>query len=192
MDLCRFNRYGQAAVLAMTVLLAGCRTVQIEESAGGPWTPIPPGSTLTLNRPLQVPLDQARVFLRDGQVSPAGANQGPGCALEVRALSRNAPQTITPQTFRVSRVQVYWAEVAHLVRPGSVRLQLAEVGGNGGGGSPMIQEGYHLWLSGKDTNVMRLTCLGMLDEMWRSRPITLDEIRHALGDVATLRFAAAR
>lgn len=178
-------KYTVAAALA--ALLVGCRSVQIEESAGGPWTPIPPGSTLTLNRPVQVPLDQARVFFRDGQVSSAGANQGPGCGLEVRALSRNAPQTIAPQTFQVSRVQLYWAEVAHRVRPGAVRLQLAEVGG--GGGSPMIQEGYHFWLQGRDTNVMRLTCLGMLDEMWKSRPITLDEIRHALGDLATLRVA---
>jgi hypothetical protein len=39
---------------------------------------------------------------------------------------------------------------------------------------------------------MRLTCLGMLDEMWKSRPITLDEIRHALGDLATLRIAGTK
>lgn len=190
MDVWRSYRYGLVAGLTLTVLLTGCRTVQIEESTGGPWTPIPPGSTLTLNHPVQVPQDQARVFFRDGQVSPAGANQGPGCGLEVRILSHNGPQTITPQTFRVSRVQIYWAEVAHLVRPGAVHLQLAEVGGGGGG--PMIQEGYHLWLVGKDTNVMRLTCLGMLDAMWKSRPITLDEIRRALGAVATLQVVAAR
>ena len=42
----------------------------------------------------------------------------------------------------------------------------------------MIQEGYHLYLAGgPDPNVMRLTCLGMLDDMWRSRAITLEEIR---------------
>jgi len=77
------------------------------------------------------------------------------------------------------------------VRSGAVRLLPAGHDG-GGGGSPMIQEGYHLWLAGgKDPNVMRLTCLGMLDEMWRVRPITLDEIRRALGAVATLEVAAA-
>ena len=56
----------------------------------------------------------------------------------------------------------------------------------GSGGNAMIQEGYHFWLSGADTNVMRLTCLGMLDDMWRARAITLAEIRGALGSVATL------
>jgi hypothetical protein len=36
---------------------------------------------------------------------------------------------------------------------------------------------------------MRLTCLGMLNDMWRARAITLEEIRAALGTVATLEIA---
>jgi hypothetical protein len=55
----------------------------------------------------------------------------------------------------------------------------------------MIQEGYHLYLAGgPDPNVMRLTCLGMLSDMWRAKAITLDEIRKSLGSVATLELAA--
>jgi hypothetical protein len=54
----------------------------------------------------------------------------------------------------------------------------------------MIQEGYHFWFAADgDPNAMRLTCLGMLDDMSRSRPITLQEIRATLGDVATLEIA---
>jgi hypothetical protein len=56
----------------------------------------------------------------------------------------------------------------------------------------LIQEGYHLWLAdGPDPDVMRLTCLGMLDEMWRARPPTLDEVRAALGELATLELPAS-
>jgi hypothetical protein len=69
-----------------------------------------------------------------------------------------------------------------------VRLQLAS--STDGGGNPLIQEGYHLWLSGlSDPNVMRLTCLGMLDDMWRARAPTLAEVRAALGTLATLELS---
>lgn len=105
-------------------------------------------------------------------------------------MSPDGPQTIQPQTFRITRVANDWTEVARLQRP--VHFQLAQSNGGNGGGTPMIQEGYHLWLSGADTNVMRLTCLGMLDDMWRARAITLAEIRAALGNVATLDIAGGR
>ncbi|WP_295577513.1 hypothetical protein [uncultured Lamprocystis sp.] len=177
-----FHPFG---VVALIALLVGCVPVKVREDAAGGWAAIPPGSTLTLNRPVQVPQDRARVFFLSGRVRPAGANTGPSCGLEVRTMSREGAQTIAPQTFRIVRVQNLWTEVARLQRPGPIRFQLAQAT-DGGGGTPLIQEGYHLWLSGADTNVMRLTCLGMLDDMWRARAITLEEIRAALGTVATL------
>ncbi|WP_295392283.1 hypothetical protein [uncultured Thiodictyon sp.] len=185
-------RIAVAAVLAAALGLAGCGPMLVQESARGPWTPIPPGSTLTLNRPVQVPQDQAQVVLRDGQISQIGINLGPSCALQVRRISHAGPQRIAPQSFQIARVQVYWAQVAYHRRAAAARLLPAHWVDDGGGGNPMIQDGYHLWLEGPDRNVMRLTCLGMLNEMSRSRPITLDEIRAALGDVATLRVAGAR
>jgi hypothetical protein len=174
--------------MACAILAAGCIPVQVREDARGPWAPIPPGSTLTLNRAVQIPQDRARVFFLSGQVRPVGANLGPSCGLEVRSLGRDGPQTIAAQTFRIVRVERVWTEVAGLRRPGPVRFQLAQ--STDGGGTPMIQEGYHLWLSGADANVMRLTCLGMLDDMWRARAMTLAEMHAALGAVATLAVAA--
>lgn len=172
------------APILIGALLAGCQPTEVREDAAGAWTAIPPGSTLTLNRPVQIPQDRARVFFKGGQVRPAGANLGPSCGLEVRALSRDGPQTVQAGTYRISRVENYWTQVAWQEPPGTVRLRLAAATD---GGNPMIQEGYHLYLAGgPDSNVMRLTCLGMLDDMWRSRPITLAEIRAALGAVATL------
>lgn len=172
------------------VLLIGCRPVEVREDAAGAWAPIPPGSALTLNRPLQIPQDRARIFFKGGQVSLVGANLGPSCGLEIREMSRDGPRTVKPGTYRIARVENDWTEVAWKEPPGTVRLRLAS---DTGGGSPMIQEGYHFYLTGgPDPNVMRLTCLGMLDIMWRSRAITLAEIRAALGTVATLELKGSR
>jgi hypothetical protein len=180
-------------VLPLTWLL-GCQT-QVKEAAEGPWIAVQSGGTLTLNRPIPVPQDRARVFFRDGDLQPTGANQGPSCGLEIRTIPRSGPHVIPAGSFTIARVQTLWTQVAHrdpgrepAGHPGAARLQLAAA--TDGGGTPLIQEGYHLWLEGgPDSDVMRLTCLGMLDDMWRARPPTLDEIRDALGDVATLDLA---
>lgn len=169
--------------------LVGCQGVSVRESAGGRWEPLPAGSTLTLNRPVDVPQDRARVFLRSGRLSAQGASLGPSCGLEIRTISRDGPYTIAPGVYSITRVQSVWTQVARRERPDKVRFQLASA--PDGGGTPMIQEGYHLWLAdGPDTNLMRLTCLGMLDDMPESKPPTLEEIRAALGRVATLGLGA--
>ncbi len=186
-------------------VLAGCQT-QVRESDRGPWIAVQPGGTLTLNRPIPIPQDRARVFFRDGDLQPSGANLGPSCGIEIRTIPRAGPHVIPAGSFTIARVQTLWTQVAHrdlgrdpgrnLVPdpggyPDPVRLQLASA--TDGGGTPLIQEGYHLWLAGgPDSDVMRLTCLGMLDEMWRARPPTLEEIRGALGDLATLELPANR
>jgi hypothetical protein len=175
------------AALAAALVL-GCAT-RMQVGEGGRWVEIPPGSTLTLNAPVPVPQDRARVFFLDGRVRPSGASLGPSCGLEVRTIARDRDQEIQAGTYRIARVQRYWTEVAGRWPAAAPRLVPAQA--NDGGGSPMVQEGYHLWLeSGPDPNVMRLTCLGMLDDLWRARPPTIDEIRSALGRVATLELAA--
>jgi hypothetical protein len=178
------------APILIAALLVGCRPVEVREDAAGTWTAIPPGSTLTLSRPVQIPQDRARIFFLGGQIRPAGANLGPSCGLEVRTMSRDGPQTVPAGTYRVARVENYWTQVAWREPPGTIRLRLAS--NSSDGGSPMIQEGYHFYLAGgPDPNVMRLTCLGMLDDMWKSEAITLAEIRAALGTVASLELAGS-
>lgn len=170
--------------LLLGALLAGCRPVEVREDAAGAWTVLPPGSTLTLHRPLQVPQDRARIFFKGGRVGTSGANLGPSCGLEIREMSRDGPRTVAAGTYRILRVENYWTQVARQEPPGTIRLRLAS---STDGGSPLIQEGYHFYLgNGPDPNAMRLTCLGMLDDMWRSRSITLAQIRAALGTAATL------
>ena len=180
-------RRGRLALVPALLMLSGCNT-QVRDSWGGPWVQIPTGSLLILNRSISVPQDRARVFFRGGRVLASGANVGPSCGIEIRTISRDGPYTIQPGTFTIFRVQRYWTEVAQRPTADVVRFQLASA--TDGGGNPLIQEGYHLWLSGAaDPNVMRLTCLGRLDDMSRARAPTLVELRVALGDVADLELA---
>jgi hypothetical protein len=179
-------------ILLILVLVWGCET-QIRRSDPGRWIPAAPGGTLTLSQPIPVPQDRARVFFRGGRLQPTGASQGPSCGIEIRTISRDGPHVIPAGAFGITRVQSYWTEVAALAPgrdPRGVRLRLASA--PDGGGTPLIQEGYHLWLGGgPDADVMRLTCLGVLAEMWQAQPPTLEEIRVALGNLATLDLSPA-
>lgn len=191
MDRVRSNRLSptlQGVLLLVSALaIQGCGTL-VRESAPGPWIEAQLGGTLTLNRPVQVPEGRARAFFLRGRIQSAGAGQGPSCGIEIRTIPCDGPHVIPAGSFTITRVQPYWTQVASLA-PGRDRdvARLWSASATDGGGSPLIQEGYHLWLNGgPDPNVMRLTCLGSLDELWRARPPTLDEIRGALGGLATL------
>jgi hypothetical protein len=136
---------------------------------------------------VRIPQDRARVFFVNGRVRNAGASYQPTCALEVRRISRDGTQTVAAGSIRITRIQNYWTEVVDTRDPDSRVLRLAEHGGSAGDGYSMIQTGYHLWLDDSaDPNLMRLTCLGMLADPAESFPPTLEEIRHALGAIASL------
>jgi hypothetical protein len=176
-----------ALVSTLALLLAGCAP-QLREYETGPWVEIAPGGTLTLHRDVPVRRDRARVFLRGGRLSPIGASLGPSCGLEVRTIDRDGTQQIPAGTWRITRIQNYWAEVAEVPERSRVRLRLADA--PDGGGNPMVQEGYHFWLEGGPSdNLMRMTCLGMLDDLAEAVPPTLVEIDSALGRIATLELA---
>lgn len=177
-------------ILLPALVLAACQPVSVRQSEAGPWVVLPAGSTLTLERPVAVPQERARVFLLGGRLARQGASIGPSCGLEIRTISRDGPYLIQPGTYAIERVQSVWTQVALREDRRAVRLRLAS--SPDGGGNPMIQEGYHFWLSGPDANLMRLTCLGMLDDIVWAEPPTLVEIRAALGPVATLETPGAQ
>lgn len=176
-----------AGLLMAAIALSGCQTL-IQESENGAWIGIAPGSTLTLHQPIQVAQDRARVFFVNGRARNSGASYRPSCALEVRRISRNGPQTIAAGTTRIKRIQNYWTEVVDIHNPDAPAFRLASVGGDGGdGGYSMIQTGFHLWLDDEiQPNLMRLTCLGILGNPAEAYPPTVEEIRATLGQLATL------
>ena len=177
------------AALWLGAMLAGCATL-IQDADQGRWIGIEPGSALTLHRPVNLAPSRTRVFFVNGRARNSGANYRTACALEVRRIDQDGPQTIPAGRYRIDRVQNYWTEVADVLQPGSVRFRLAE---HDGGGLPMIQSGFHFWFDPADNpNLMRLTCLGALDDMPEAYPPTLQEIAAALGALATLDVATAR
>jgi hypothetical protein len=183
-------------------MLTGCATLiptLIKDVDQGDWIGIEPGSTLTLHQPMQVAPSRTRVFFVNGRARNAGANYQTACALEVRRIDRDRPQTIPAGRYRINRVQNYWTQVVDARGPsptpisadGTVRFRLAEYSGDDG--QPMIQSGFHFWLDDSaDPNLMRLTCLGVLAEPAEAYPPTLQEIAGALGPLATLEVVGAR
>ena len=177
------------AAILLGPMLAGCATL-IQDTGKGRWIGIEPGSTLTLHRLVQVAQSRTRVFFVNGRARNAGASYQTACALEVRRIDHDWPQTIPAGLYRIDRIQNYWTEVADARQPGAVRFRLAEYDG---GGQPLIQTGFHFWFNEADSpNLMRLTCLGVLAEPAAAYPPTLQEIAAALGALATIEVVTAR
>jgi hypothetical protein len=179
------------AVVLSSVVLGACETL-VRESTEGGWVEIPAASTLTLNRPVSIPQGRARAVLTE-RGSRSAAGNGTSCVLEVRRIDQDGVQTIQPGVIGISRVQSYIALVSYnrpkMEPDGGVRFQLAGHGDSGG--SQMIRQGYHFWLDDShDDNLMRMTCLGRLDDPAYTRPPTLEEIRAVLGEAATLDVAS--
>jgi hypothetical protein len=172
----------------MVFLLGGCQTL-VRESVQTGWVEIPPGSTLTLHQSVSIQPGRARAFVVDRGSRSSGGSDGTSCVLEVRGIDEDEVQTIPAGEIPITRVQNYVALVSgRLPTPGldgGVRFRLAGHGDSGG--SQMIRQGYHFWLDDShDPNLMRMTCLGRLDDPASTRAPTLAEIRAVLGEVATL------
>ena len=168
-------------LLTLLFLLGCAQSGLTPRDPASPYYAPPAGSKIELKRPITVPAGATRVFLQRGELV-----QGmhfdrylPSCNFEVRELSEQ-PQTIEPETFLVVRVQREEAEV--VTRPGPP-VQVAS--NSDDGGLPMVTESIHLWLgSSQQPGLMRLTCRGAFDDVWRAYPPSIDEIRTALGDYA--------
>ncbi|NCA69852.1 MAG: hypothetical protein EOM91_07050 [Sphingobacteriia bacterium] len=174
------------AILATLSMITGCQTL-VRESIPGDWVEIPPGSHLRLEQAVLIPAGRAR-----GVIGDRRAADGTSCVIEVRRLDHEATQRVAPGRYRIMRVQDDMALVSGPVWPpghGPVRFQLAGHGDSGG--SQMVRFGYHFWLDdGQDPNLMRLTCLGRLDDPAATRPPTLREIQAVLGEQARIERAA--
>ena len=189
----RYPRNTLIGLLGVLALLAGCETL-IQETPRGRWIEIAPGSTLRLHQPIRIPEGRARVWLVNGRLSRNSANYRTSCALEVRRLARDGPQTMPAGAIRITRIQNYWTEVAAAMPPvsGDIGLRLASYGDSGDSGYSMIRTGYHFWLDDSvNPNLRRLTCLGVLADPPEADPPSLAEIDAALGGLATIEVSSA-
>jgi hypothetical protein len=177
--------------LALLLLLAGCAgTAGSRPSAGS--TPVPPGSVLTLHRPLELPGAGDFLYIQAGETLRLRDVQAlePHCYLETRSVPPPGYR-VEPNRFTVTRVtrQTFYSGLP----PAGGLLR---VGNEGGDGSPTaLYYISHFWLEPeKPTDVYRLTC--QVDRLTVSAPplagtyVSAEEVRAALGGLFSLDLPA--
>jgi len=173
-------------VSALVSLLMGCTGEHL--ARGGPDSPyyLPPvGSSLVLKRPLTVSGGETRIFLQAGEMVQKARfdRYKPSCSFELRMLAE-APRTIEPDSFIVTRVERLIQEIVQRSRP---RQGLLRSGLDFDSSPPFVVRGYHLWLgSERQPGVMRMTCRGAFADLHEAYPPSLGEVTRALGDYAEL------
>lgn len=171
-------------LLTGMAVLSGCALLSVPEDSSSPFFRVPPGSVLELHEPLPIPPGRATVWLQRGGVAAGQDWWYPGCSIEVRTLDREAVQTLRPGRFVVRRVQ----QIEITAIPSTVgAVMVASLDSVNSGGERWFWLGYHLWLeSAEQPDVLRLSCVGAYARAFEVRPPSIDEIRAALGRVATL------
>jgi hypothetical protein len=177
--------------LVLVVASAGCTTILAPApDPSSPFYRVPEGSVVELRQALEVRPGTTRTWLQFGQALGGRFDRyAPNCNFEIWTIDHERSQHILPGDFVVRRVQNVREEVVRADAP--LRLaawRLAE-GGIDGGGPSMVYEGYHLWLENpQQRDVRRLTCRGAFADPWEAYPPSIDEMRAALGKIATLRL----
>jgi hypothetical protein len=175
-------------LIAAALLVTACQQAAIRDE-NSPRMRITTGSTITLHEALTVPAGHARVFLQNGKVvAKTRLNQyHPHCNFEVRSVSNGALR-IEPDVFTVTAVTEDEVEVVSRMQP----LRLAAWRYTGGGESTftmLIRLVEHRLDSPRQPQVMRLTCYGGFTDPWEVAYPTVTEIRHVLGDIASVELA---
>lgn len=170
--------------LAVLTLAACQQSSTVRESMKGNAYRQLEGMYLVLNQEIRVPPGKARVFLQDGAVTAGFDSYRIHCAFEINSVEHDGV-AIKPGTFVVSRVQQTVQQVV-MAEP----LQLASLSlgiGMWSGGSASYYSGYHFWLTSQNQpEVRRMTCFGVFAQPYELYPPTVEEIRYALGTIATL------
>lgn len=171
--------------VSLSLLLCGCQSL-LSDDPDSPYYAIPNGSVLELHRILTLPADTVSLYLQDGELvadSSLLRHYDPYCKFEMWSRV-DRRRTIDPERFRVGRVVRSYEYVKMPRAP--VRLAGPIVFDIDRGGPTAIIETTTLYLtSERQPDVYRIGC-----EQWAepsmSRPLTLSEIRHALGGLFTL------
>ncbi len=166
-------------------LLAGCQATP--PGKGFYSSPLVPGDEVRVLRVLAVPAGHARVYLQRGRVtSYAGADQyAPFCYFRLRD-PRQWEQRVPPGSFRVEKV---WLEQTE-VNLGTPLRRVAALGADSDG-ILMAAWQFHLRLVAAGRPRMMLVCSGAFDAPARMAPVSLSQMRAALGDYATLEASTA-
>ena len=177
-------------VLLLFVLLglSACQSLPVSDESS-PHSRIALGSTLVLHQPLTVPVGHTRVFLQDGELREKHRlrMQYPHCNFELHTLS-DAPQIIRPGRFVVTGIS--WnEELVVEYREGGLR----RVSDGGNDYAPQTNRVLHHRLAApQQPELMRLSCHGGFADAWQVGFPSVSEIRHALGEYASIESASAQ
>jgi hypothetical protein len=145
-------------------LLVACQSTQSSDPSSLEFE-IPKGSLLTLNRALEIPAGETHALIQEGRLIKKGDRDDYriNCRFDVKKFG---PRTIAPEKFIIRRTEdgQEWISRAGIMR-------------------------YYTYLylqSGKDTDVIRLSCQQYGDNTQRN--FSVSEIGHALGGYFSFSF----
>jgi len=155
-----------------------------------PYYLIPVGSRLVLNQPIEIAPTSATVRLQFGKIVSRWDSQDfePLCVFESRIVGE-AAQIIEPDSFEIIRVRRDYNSQSAQAEP---RAQLIRTFAGDGGGSRQYYKTELFLRSAKQPQILAMTC----QHAWEPgssgldlRPLSVDEIRQALGAYFTLQLA---
>ena len=155
-----------------------------------PYYLIPVGSRLVLQQPIEIAPTSATVRLQFGKIVSRFNSQDfePLCVFESRIVGETA-QIIEPDSFEIIRVRRDYNTLSAQAAP---RTGLIKVFADSGGGSRLYYKTELFLRSTKQPQILVMTC----QHAWEPgssgldlRPLTVDEIRQALGAYFTLQLA---
>jgi hypothetical protein len=155
----------QRIALTLTIVaLAGCNTAQTRD-VNSPFYKIPPGSTIVLNKELNIPEGQAHINLQDGTPSSAVGNYNVSCTFSVRNLG---PSTIKPDSFKIRETGTSQEWVSR----------------------PDIMRFYRQFRleSAQQPEVMNFVCQDW-DGPMMGRPVSVPEMQKAVGEYVSFKFS---
>ena len=150
-------------ILVLTSALAAC--AQQMHNVDSRYYSIPSGSKLILHKDLNIPARKAHVNIQGGGTAAGLNNFNVGCEIEVRKLG---PGVVTADTFTITRAE---SSQEWINRPSTMRFYRT------------------MYLkSATQPNVMNMVCQ-YWDYPLHGDEISVDEMREALGSVASFEFA---
>ncbi|HYQ72682.1 MAG TPA: hypothetical protein VET88_12240 [Gammaproteobacteria bacterium] len=145
-----------------------------------------PGGEFVLHRGIRIPPGRVRVIFQDGAASVGASELQPRCELEVRQILETA-QIIPPNSYRIGKVRglqryVKLPAEGLLLAAAGTPLRLAD-----DGSSEWYMNVYRMELLNDQQEVTpTLICGGAYGFPFYARYPSLQEMRDALGDYATL------
>jgi len=186
-----------STVVAFSVIfLSGCNSHYHTNSGSSRITASTP-SSVTINKQIEFKPGTTRVFIQDGRFVDSIDQYKTNCNIEIRKRDDNNWQYVEVARYEITRSRLTEEKVVkrQYFKPQLLAFNnslsnsnLLLAGAMEGSGPSDIYLGVHYYLSGADSNVMRLSCRGAYDTPSNAEYPTRQEIIETLGEVITVKL----